>query len=147
MRNLWVGVTLWLAAGLAFAQTPSITSGVPSQSFLGESFCFDTTLTNTGSPGYGPYLRLVLPPELSFGSAEIFGASATVISLGNFPAAPGNQLTDPFTGTSVTGPAGSSFRIIELPVGSVVTGNPPLTTEICLTIQPAALVEIGRAHV
>ena len=140
MRNLWVGVTLWLAAGLAFAQTPSITSGVPSQSFLGESFCFDTTLTNTGSPGYGPYLRLVLPPELSFGSAEIFGASATVISLGNFPAAPGNQLTDPFTGTSVTGPAGSSFRIIELPVGSVVTGNPPLTTEICLTIQPAALV-------
>ena len=125
---------------MAFAQTPSITSGVPSESFLGEQFCFDTTLTNAGTPGYGPYLRLILPPELSFDSAEIFTSTATVISVGNFPASPGNQLTDPFTGTSVTGPAGSSFRIIELPVGSVVTGNPPLTTEICLTIQPAALV-------
>lgn len=140
MRNIWVGVALWLAAGLVSAQTPSITSGVPSQSFLGEPFCFDTTLTNSGAPGYGPYLRLVLPPELSFTSAEIFAVPATVITVGSFPAAPGNQLTDPFTGALVTGPAGSTFRLIELPVGSVVTGNPPLTTEICLTIQSAALV-------
>lgn len=123
------------------AQTPQLTQGVPSESFLGEQFCFDTHFTNTGAPGYGPYLRLVLPPELVFDSAEIFGAAGSVMNAGVFPPMPGNQLTDPRIGQPVTGTPGYNLYILIYPVGSVVDGGPDLPVEICLTIDPAA--EVG----
>lgn len=123
----------------ALAQTPNVSENVPAESFLGEQFCFQANFSNTGSPGYGPYLRLDLPPELTFDSAAVFGAGS-VIDVGTFPAAPGNQLTDPLINQPVTGTEGHSLRILEFPVGSVVAGGPPLPVDICLTIDPSATV-------
>ena len=51
----------------ALAQTPNVSENVPAESFLGEPFCFQANFSNTGSPGYGPYLRLDLPPERGAG--------------------------------------------------------------------------------
>ena len=123
------------------AQTPQLTEDVPSESFLGEQFCFEANFSNVGAPGFGPYLRLVVPPGLIFDSADIFGGSASFVNVGVFPPAPGNQLTDPNISQPVTGDEGSSLIILNYPIGSVVTGGPDLPIEICLTIDPAA--EVG----
>ncbi|NKI35097.1 DUF11 domain-containing protein [Wenzhouxiangella sp. XN79A] len=127
---------------LAIGQTPVVSENVPPESFLGEGFCFEADFSNSGAPGYGPYLRLDLPPELSFDSAEIFGVGGSVINVGVFPAAPGNQLTDPLIDQPVSGIEGHSLRILEFPVGSVISGGPLLLVEICLTIDPSAQVGV-----
>ena len=125
----------------AFAQTPQVSQTVPSDSFLGEQFCFETNFSNAGGPGFGPYLRLVVPPGLIFDSADVFGTGAGVQNIGVFPPAPGNQLNDPNIDQPVTGDEGSNLIILTFPIGSVVTGGPDLPIEICLTIDPAA--EVG----
>ncbi|MGB5486540.1 MAG: hypothetical protein WBN06_04070, partial [Lysobacterales bacterium] len=124
----------------AYAQVPVNSNSTPAESFLGEQFCFDTQFTNVGSPGFGPYMQLVIPAGLKFDGATIFGSSAIIDELGVFPAEPGNQILDPLSGLPVTGPAGGSLTTIKLPVGSVVTGGPNLTTNICLTIESFAVV-------
>ncbi len=125
----------------ANAQVPVNSNSTPEESFLGEQFCFDTQFTNVGSPGFGPYMQLVIPSGLKFDGASIFGTSAIIDELGVFPAEPGNQIIDPISGLPVTGPADGSLTTIKLPVGSVVTNGPDLTTNICLTIESFA--EVG----
>lgn len=136
-----------LCAAQAVAQTPVASSGVPAESFLGEQFCFATNLTNIGSPGYGPYLRLELPPTLSFDSAQIFDSPLTVVANSLFPTTAPFTLPDPLflpaSGNTVTGTGGNRLVILQLPVGSITQGGPPLETEICLTIQPDAQVGVS----
>lgn len=135
-----VALLALLPAFAAQAQTPQVTPAVPAESFLGEQFCFVSNLFNTGSPGYGPYLRLELPPTLAFNGAEIFDSPVTVISNQVFPGT--GLLTDalllPAGTNNVTGTPGNSLIILQLPVGSITQGGPPLETEICLTIAPGA---------
>ena len=123
-----------------YAQVPVNSNSTPAESFLGEQFCFDTQFTNVGSPGFGPYMQLVIPTGLKFDGATIFGASAIIDELGVFPAVPDNEIIDPLSGEIVVGPEGGSLTTIKLPVGSVVTGGPDLTTNICLTIESFAVV-------
>ncbi|MDZ7789008.1 MAG: isopeptide-forming domain-containing fimbrial protein [Xanthomonadales bacterium] len=127
-------------AGQVTAQTPQIDQTLPAESFLGEQFCFETNFTNTGSPGYGPYLRVELAADLTLDSAEVFGTGGGISNVGTFPAAPGNQLTDPITSQTVTGTPGNALFVLTYPVGSVVDGGPDLPIEICLTIDPDAIV-------
>ena len=118
-------------------------SGIPDVNvFAGEQVCFDASFTNTGPPGYGPYIRIIIPPELIFDGASFIGTAQTPVFTGVFPASPGNVLTDPVSGDDVTGPEGYQFIVIRYPVGSVVTGNPPLDMNICLTPDPVT-AEIG----
>jgi len=122
------------------AQTAQIDENVPTESFLGEQFCFETNFTNSGPPGFGPYIRLELPPGLNFDSADIFGVAGGVTNVGVFPPAPGNQLNDPLINQSVTGAAGNTLFILTFPVGSVVQGGPEMPITTCLTIDPSATV-------
>lgn len=124
----------------AFATTPSISESLPSEAFLGDQVCFDTNFTNSGDPGYSPYLRVILPDDLTLDSASFLGNGLTPTNVGVFPASPGNQLEDPLTETDVTGTQGSSFDLIVLPIGSVVDGGPALTTNICFTIESTATI-------
>lgn len=121
---------------------PLLSQGVPDESFLDKQFCFETNFTNQGDPGFGPYVRLELPPHLDFDSASVFGASigGSVDLVGTFPAASPTKLNDPRIDKLVTGTPGHSLRIISFPVGSVVEGAPELPLELCLTIRQDAVV-------
>jgi len=128
----------------SWGQTPQLSQGVPDESFLGEQFCFETSFTNLGDPGFGPYVRLQLPPELAFDSASVFGAAigGSVELIGTFPDEAPSELNDPRIDQAVAGTPGYSLRIIGFPVGSVVEGAPELPLELCLTIgQDAAVGE------
>lgn len=126
----------------ALAQVPATTATVPAESFLGEGFCFETNFSNSGATGYGPYYRLELPPQLAFDSAEIFGAGLAVISNAVFPGS--GTLNDALAlapaSSTVSGMPGNRLLILQLPVGSVTAGGPPLETNFCFTIQPSAVV-------
>ncbi|MBS3820322.1 MAG: isopeptide-forming domain-containing fimbrial protein, partial [Phycisphaerae bacterium] len=139
IRIVLAGLAL-LVAGQVAAQTPQIDQTLPAESFLGEQFCFETNFTNTGSPGYGPYLRVEVSGDLTLDSAEVFGTGTGFTNVGTFPASPGNQLTDPITGQIVTGTPGNAFFVITYPVGSVVDGGPDLPVDLCFTIDPGATV-------
>ena len=141
--------TLFILPAVVGAQTqpPAMTGGPPAENFIGEGFCFDTTISNPGGdPGYGPYLRLIVPPGMTFDSASVFELDldglGLITDVGVFPAAPGNQLVDPLTGTLVTGPEGARFYTLMAPVGSVVFGQPDTVFSICMTIglPPDAVV-------
>ncbi len=162
MHSRWLPrAARWLAllAGLlpfaaAQAQTPSVAPNpMAGEEMLGEQYCLDTPWVNAGSPGYGSYLRVILPPELSFDGATLFGSALTVVSNAVFPAAP-SVLTDPLflpataPGNQVTGTAGWRMVVLEMPVGSVVTGGPDMTTSICVTSNnaPPNLADVGTAY-
>jgi len=140
--TLLVLLALAIAATTVNAQTlpPGLNGAPPTESFIGEGFCFSTEIINPGGdPGYGPYLRVFLPPGMTFDSASVFGLDLAGLGLvtdaGVFPPAPGNQLVDPLTGTIVTGPEGARFVTLMAPVGSVVFGQPPIVFEVCMTID------------
>ncbi|MEQ8514415.1 MAG: hypothetical protein RIC38_02310, partial [Chromatocurvus sp.] len=132
-----------LAGPWAWSQTPQVTVPDPAdaESFLGEAYCFDATFSNTGDVGYGPYLRVVLPPQLATPSASVFGVGGSFDFIGTFPEAPdAPELQDPRTEAIVTGASGFAYYNLTLPVGSVVEDGPPLDATICATISPDAVV-------
>ena len=93
LRN---AVILLLLTGISLqAQTPNISNGLPAESFAGEPFSFTLNWDNTGSPGFGPYYRLILPLDITLDSASFLGTGITIEDLGVFPAAPGNTIADP----------------------------------------------------
>jgi len=124
-----------------FAQTPNLVNHLPSQSFPDEQVCFDLSLTNTGNPGYNPYIRLIIPtPTITFDSATYLGIGVAYQVVGVFPAAPGNQLADPVTGSSVTGPEGSTLIILTIPLGSIVEGGPVTDVNVCTDLASSAVI-------
>ena len=137
------------------AQTPVLTpSPAAGEALLGEQFCFDVPWENTGAPGYGPYLRVLLPPEVLFDGAQMFGSNLTVVTNATFPPAPGNTLTDPLflpataPGNQVTAPEGWRMVVLEMPLGSVVANGPDLITELCVNTNntPPNLADIGNPY-
>ncbi len=124
----------------SYAQVPNIGPIMNESDFPGSSFCSTVSLTNTGPPGFGPYLQLIVPQDVTFNSAMLFGSSATATTVGVFPAPPGNMLTDTIISQDVTGPEGATLILIELPIGSLVAGAPQLDVEICFTIDAAATI-------
>ncbi|MEE4174517.1 MAG: hypothetical protein V2I57_09740 [Xanthomonadales bacterium] len=141
-RGLIAGLAVLLLTvpELVRAQVPNISETVPAESPLGEGFCFEANFTNSGVPGFGPYLRLSLPPELSLDSASLFsfGTAQLVTDLGVFPPPPGNEIEDPLIEAPVSGVPGNRLFLIVLPVGGVVDGGPDLPVEICTTIDTSA---------
>lgn len=122
------------------AQVPNINPIMNENAFPGASFCSTVSLTNTGPPGFGPYLQLIVPEDVTFNSAMIFGSGATATTIGVFPAPPANMLTDTIISQDVTGPEGATLVLIQLPVGSLVAGAPALDLEVCFTIDNAATI-------
>lgn len=125
----------------AFAGTPVTTNALPLESFAGEEVCFDSVFSNTSDDvGFGPYLRLDLPSEITLNSATFLGTSVPITTIGTFPPAPGSQLTDTRSNSTVTSSAGNSLHLLVLPLGSVVKNGPELTTNICITIAPSVTI-------
>ncbi|MCR9278272.1 MAG: OmpA family protein [Pseudomonadaceae bacterium] len=132
-----------LNAGISvYADTPNLSAAPPAEAFVGEEFCFDAGITNSGSAGYGPYHQIITKPDYTLASADFIGLALSPITVGTFPAAPGNQLTDPVSGLDVTGPEGGTLYAVRYPVGSVVTGQPSLEMELCIDVDAAATIDV-----
>jgi uncharacterized repeat protein (TIGR01451 family)/fimbrial isopeptide formation D2 family protein len=130
---------------VSIAQTPTISPISAQSAFPNESICLNVSLTNTGAPGFGPYLQMIIPKGLTFNSSSLFGSGITPINMGLFPPAPLNQLPDILINQQVTGPQGARLLLLQPPIGSVVTGGPALNIQICYTIDLNALVGVPLA--
>ncbi|MED5521472.1 MAG: DUF11 domain-containing protein, partial [Pseudomonadota bacterium] len=135
-----IGTSLLLGAlQSAQAATPVITNSPPQSAFIGESFCYDIPLINSGTTGYGPYLRVIHDADLTFNGATFIGSNSATVNVGTFDTvANNNELEDPIIAQTVAGTEGFSFSTVDIPVGSVVTNGPDLTTNVCFTIDSNA---------
>jgi gliding motility-associated-like protein/uncharacterized repeat protein (TIGR01451 family) len=121
------------------AQVPQVNHCLlPTDYFVNEEFCFTLDLEETANTGFGPYLRIMLPPGVDLHQAS-FATSGSTLSL--IGVSTGALLKDPHrnSGTvadSVSLPSGWSFYILDYPVGSVTSNGVALITTICLLMDP-----------
>ena len=135
--------TFFLFASAAYAQTPTLAASPPSEGFVGEPSCFTAGFTNSGAnPGFGPYYQVVTQDQYTLSSASFVMLNQSITTVGVFPAAPGNQLTDPFSGELVTGDEGSTLSVVRYPIGSVVAGQPSLDLTLCIDVDSAAPIDV-----
>lgn len=138
----WFSALLLLVGAQASAQVPNLDNINNDSGFGGSKVCTSATINNTGSPGYGPYLRLHVPQGLTLSSASLFTSNVPPTVVGTFPAAPNNTLLDPITNETITGTAGEQLITLQPPIGSVVTNGIPLAVEVCFAIDSAASINI-----
>ncbi|MFK7958154.1 MAG: beta strand repeat-containing protein [Lysobacterales bacterium] len=142
---LLVVASLWGSS--AWGQAITLAGAPPADPFVNEEFCYDQTLSNTGGDtGFGPYLRLSLPPGINFNSASVDPLGATPTSVA-FDGA-GNAI-DPITNLPVTGPPNGTFVAVVPPIGSLTPGGPIITLNICLqSDDPTAPSDaaVGQAY-
>ena len=133
----------------AQAQDLSGELGGPSESLVNEEACFSITLENTGAVGYQPYLRVFLPPQLpaatfsaAFMGQDIPASQVTVV--GSFSGAPLNDpnLLEGDPNREVTGTAGYSFVVVNLPVGAMVPGGIALAVDLCAQLVGELFVPV-----
>ncbi len=131
---------LFLLSALAFAASPTavLTNGTPADPLVGDSYCFTSTLKNTGDTAYGPYLRLSLPAGISFTSASYLTSLAvTATNVGIIP------VTDPLANQAVSTPVGSRLYLLKPPIGSMVGGAFELPISICTTVDNTAVTGVA----
>jgi len=130
-----------LGSPAASAQVPAIgVSGLPADPLIGETFCVDVDFSNADpTTGYGPYLIGVVDPGISLVSVNFVDIPPDLEPIGTF--GPSGELTDPISGTLLTGTPGGTATIARYPVGSVEQGSPPLVMNICAEVEVG--VEIG----
>jgi len=140
LSKLIVGTSLFVSAIQAtFAATPVVDNSPPQSAFIGEAFCYDISLTNSGTTGYGPYIRVIHDADLSFNGATFIGSSSAIVNVGTFGSVTNNnELEDPIIAQTVSGTEGYSFSTVDIPVGSVVANGPELITNVCFTIDSNA---------
>jgi|GEM_PF-6296282 len=126
-------------ASYCMAQTPSVTVHAPNEQMLGEGFAVELHFDNTssGTIGYNPWIELVLPalpgtntPAFSLDAASYLGRAVLSDPLGSIPAS--GSLVNPRTGTSISGAAGSSVFLLDLPISSIAPTQPAAVVELQL---------------
>ncbi len=155
MKRVWSAALIVFFVALVPAvvwavPNPLVTLDAPDQPFPGESFTFTVTFDNNGTtPGYGPFIDVILPTSGADGSdgATFVGAAIgllplTDVTLRTFPA--GGCVTHPFAvalnnaPTQVCGTPGDTLIVIRLPFGSFVVDQPPVEVEITAQMSPNA---------
>lgn len=145
MRSSFLIAIFTLLCSLALAQAPVINHCLmPPDYLVNEEFCFTLDLEESATVGFGPYLRIMLPPGMELTNAA-FGGGATLNLIGTSTGAP---LKDPHrnSGTladSVTLAPGWTFWVLDYPVGSMTVGGVGLQTLLCLKMDPN-IVTIGQ---
>ncbi|PJF23058.1 MAG: hypothetical protein CUN56_02860 [Phototrophicales bacterium] len=133
---------------------PNLTLNVPSAPSIGEAFTFTAVFQNTGTtPGYGPFVDMVLPATGADGNDGVTFISAQYLSIPlqadvqTFPA--GGCVSHPFARDTsnqrldVCGTPGDQLVTIRLPFGSFVPSQPPVEIEV--TAQMSNLADVGTA--
>lgn len=143
LSKMAIGCLCALSLSAHAASVPTVTtSGIPSEQFVGEQFCFTATFSTAGDTGYGPYMQLFLKPDFDFSSATLFGLAVNSTLVGTFP----SVTTDPISGEPVSGPSGSEFYTLQLPIGSVTNGGAPLNTNICIDVDVNAIADVLQTN-
>ncbi|MEL6842013.1 MAG: hypothetical protein AAFP02_02275, partial [Bacteroidota bacterium] len=136
---------LFLSLALrGMAQVPAATNSLPASNFINETYCFDLNYSLTGSPGYGPYFRLMLPPDVQLQSISFEGTTLESTKVGAFPAVT-PVLEDPIIMADVTAAdgavSGDTLYVISYPIGSVVASTPDLTFSVCVQFADEATLD------
>src|SRR5690349_6817677 len=109
--------------------------------FAGGQTCFIEEFVNQSTkPGFGPYLVFIVSPLLTFDSVSFLGSPLTPTFIGTFPAT--GILPDTISNSAVNGTPGDKLYLIQPPIGSLVTGAPPLRLNICLTSDPLSPINV-----
>ncbi|MEL6675628.1 MAG: hypothetical protein AAFR61_25695, partial [Bacteroidota bacterium] len=123
---------------------PATTITIQDDEFVNEQFCFTADLSLSGDPGYGPYVRVMVPPDVTVNSISFLGTSLTYTKVGAFPSYP-LALADPISTDSVKASdgavAGDTLFVARLPVGSMVATTPDLTVSLCVTFNDEATID------
>ncbi|MEM9984017.1 MAG: hypothetical protein AAF804_02885, partial [Bacteroidota bacterium] len=122
---------------------PSVSQDNPESEFINEDFCFEATFDLSGDPGYGPYLRIMLPPGFTVSQMQFLGGNLAFTKVGAFPMTP--KLFDPIGEDTVRvadgAVAGDTLFVADLPIGSVVATTPELTVSICGSFNDDATID------
>lgn len=111
---------------------------------VGEPFSYTITLDNTGpDTGYAPYVETVLPQNTTYTGAT-FGiggdpltpeATTPVVVTNNDGGSPTTGLvTNPITGATTLLPVGSTYVVLDLPLGSFVADQTAVTVTVNATL-------------
>lgn len=134
---------LLFSVNLAAQPVPEITESSPDENFINETFCFDYTFNLSGDPGYGPYVRIMLPPNLTLESTEFLNGAISYTKVGVIPA--GGKIEDPISLDSLSAAdgavVGDTFFIVVLPVGSVVATTPEMELSLCVSFNDEATID------
>lgn len=120
----------------AQGQTPTTDFAGPADVLIQEVACVSLTIWNEGDPGYQPYVRLFVPPEVPINSVAVRFMGDDLNTIVNAGVFSGGTLGDPnladeLPQNDVSGPDGYTFLVINLPVGSMVEDGVDLQVEVC----------------
>lgn len=134
VRAASLAVALASVAALAQPTAQCSLSG-PATFVRGQPFVVEVDLANGGTAtGFAPAVELFLPSSLTLSSATAFGQTLTpVVSTSTTP------FVNPLSGETVTGPAGSQFVVLRLPINHVAAGVSGRRVSLTLTTTSAAL--------
>ena len=137
---LLIGFGLFQSALTAQTLNTAITG--PDEALINEEVCLTVAISNTGEPGYQPYLRLVLPPELPANTlrAEFMGQDIPqnqLITVGVFSGGtfndPNLPVGDP--NRQVAGASGHSLVLVNLPLGAASENGIEYAVSLCATLN------------
>lgn len=119
----------------------------PEESLINEEVCFSLTLSNTGVPGYQPYIRLLLPPSTPATGLLIKMFDETITNVQIEGTVSGGTVLDPnlsdeIPESLISGPDGYQLVLVNLPVGSMVENGVELEITGCVHLN-GPTVEIG----
>lgn len=134
-------LSFFIISGLN-AQTPVTTPPIDLEQFPGNQICTNFDIQNIGSPGFGPYIQLILPPDVQFSGSTLYGLNNESIFVGVFPPSPGNVLIDPLIDLPITSVPNYSMYLIKPDLNALINGGPLLSLEVCFTISSTANVNI-----
>ncbi|MEZ4086732.1 MAG: isopeptide-forming domain-containing fimbrial protein [Candidatus Gracilibacteria bacterium] len=135
-----VDVQIAQAAPAASCSYNSVSN--PANPFIGEQLVYSVEISNSGAdPGFRPIVETILPPEFTYSGPSTFSVGGLSISPtsptpytvidndGGDPAT--GDATNPITGEIVQDIAiNSTYLVFELPVGSMVPSQLPVSIEI-----------------
>ncbi len=103
-----------------------------SSALLGQSVDLTFTLNNASATdtGYFPTIRFVLPPELTYSSADCEGLGAPTVSVDN-----ANPGIDPYTSESIALAAGEDLVTIKPNVGQLTPDQPDIVCTLTFTVS------------
>ena len=131
-----LGIFSFTSAGQQFVSDMS----APSENMINEEVCWSISFSHAGTPGYQPYVRLFLPPEIPYTAIDATFLGNPIEGILDGGDVVGGEVDDPNLGALnaeniAIGPDGYRLLVLNIPVGSMVENGVELTVEICGTLN------------